>query len=277
MTGRRLTIQLAPLVDLLLIVAFCQFLEVQEKSEELSKQSVVAVADRDAALARLNAALVELQSVDQRLQAASARALAAELHVAADKDRLEQSQGDLERALAQQRVLGELVTQLFQIPPDDVARIFDPARAAPGSQSPAELQQLKEKFQSLGLEKPGRMVEHLLSYEEIRKRCDVWDLHVDAQGVATVTAGNRSTRIRVITDEPDSVAVERFAADLYNWYRTLPQPKSLVLVLLTYDRSTRILVTSRVRQALPVVVARMQADSAGRTRFEYADLGFRVE
>ncbi|SFI25434.1 coiled-coil domain-containing protein [Planctomicrobium piriforme] len=281
---RRLTLQLTPLLDMLLIVVFLQYFQLRDREQTIADESTAIVAERDQLAASQQATKAELAELMQRMAALQSRlstteTQATEAQIAAEREResLVHSQTDLERSLAQQRTLGELVNQLFQISPDEVSRILNEAKAPGDPQTPAEREKLKERFRDLSSKTPGRMIEHLLSYEEIRKRADIWDLHIDAKGVATLSDGQRSTRIRIPMSEEGDVLTEQFVNDLFTWYRSLPQPKSLVVILLTYDRSSRIYVTESVRAALPIWVTRMQADSAGRTRFEYADLGFRLE
>lgn len=56
-------------------------------------------------------------------------------------------------------------------------------------------------------------------------------------------------------------------------YRSLPQPKHLVILMLTYDRGARLTVTvTEGISALPKIVDRLTGASTGLTRFEYADL-----
>lgn len=253
---RRLALQLTPLFDMLLIVIFAQYMEVREQQSANASRSAAAVQERDQARAELERAQTRLD--EQQLQ-------------------LQKSETDLDRTLEQQRILGELMVELFQVPQDEVTRILSPAQFPAGVQTPEDLARLRERFRQLSLQRAGQMIEHLLSYDEIRKRCDVWDLHVDAQGVATISAGMRSTRIRIPLADNGDVDREQLVTDLYAWYRSLPQPKSLVIILLTYDRSSRIYVTEAVRQVLPILVSRMQTDHSGRIRFEYADLGFRLK
>jgi hypothetical protein len=60
---------------------------------------------------------------------------------------------------------------------------------------------------------------------------------------------------------------------MFERYRTLPQPKSLVIVVLSYG-NVRAAAYEAALTGLPTVIEKMQADAAGRTRFEYAVLGY---
>ncbi|WP_437229868.1 hypothetical protein SH661x_001664 [Planctomicrobium sp. SH661] len=274
---RRMSLQLTPLLDMLLIIVFAQYLEIREKQALETKETRTAVVDLEETRARLKALLAEEELLRSQIDAERVRRLAAESNVATEQQKLALTQNDLDRVLDQQRVVAGLMTEMFQIPTSELNSLLESARVPSLEKSPQEMNRVKEQIRELSMQRGGRMLEHLLSYDEIRKRCDVWDLHIDAQGIATLTAGSRTTRIRIPTLPNEDVDVERFVSEVYAWYRSLPQPKSLVVILLTYDRASRISVMESIRKALPILVSRMQSDHAGQVRFEYADLGFRLE
>lgn len=266
---RRIALQITPLLDMLLVILFLQYLDSRQQQEATLATAAEANRERDRAAAQL----VLTQSREHDLQAQLDRAeeglskLAAESHVR--EDRAVQAEVALERAGAQQRVLGELLVELFQLPPADVAAVLDPARDPPLAASPAEVERLQARFRSFAENSPGAMIRHLLTYEEIRKRCDLWDLIIDSEGIATFSTGAAQLRFRV---QP-----ETFEEDLFRRYKSLPQSKDLVILLLSVDRGSERQFVQPVRNALPRIVDRMRADSGGRTRFEYADLGVRLE
>ena len=275
--SRRLTLQLTPLLDLLLIVIFAQFLEVREQQVAEGLSAAAAIEEKDAALARLFEVEDRLEALRQDLTESDLRAARS----VADADRrareLNVAHQELDRALAQHRVLGELVVELFQIPAEDVARILNPRNRSSSTQTPEDLEQLKRRFEQLAMRQSGRMIEHLLSYEEIRKRCDVWNLHVDEKSICTWETDENEHPVRIPFDLKGNVDQGRLLKDMYNLYRSLPQPRSLVILLLSYDRTSKISVTQAMRDILPRLVEQMQADYPGHIRFEYADLGFRLE
>jgi len=266
---RKVTVHLTPLLDMMLIVFFAQYLEAQQRTNSVVEAATAADQGRD----DLEVALANLQTSQQTLTDALAQSQAELDRLRSDageqQSQLDAAQDNLEQALARQRVLGELVTQLFQIPEEQINAILDPARQPPISESPEELQRLRDRFRDMAQQDAGPMIRHLLSYEEIRKRCDLWELHIDELGVATFDTGGASFRFRIVPEE--------FEQKLFDYYKSLPQSKGLVIILLTYDRGSQRIVTRPVQQALPELVARMREDSSGRARFEYADLGVRVE
>lgn len=266
---RKVAVHLTPLLDMTLIVFFAQYIEARQRSAADAEAAGNAQEQRDATAAEL----ASLQAEYGRLQATLEEARQAERAIRVESDDLRvrsaQAETDLDRALAQQRVLGELMIELFQIPPEAVQEVLDPGRDPPIAASPEELARLRERFREMAQQDAGPMIRHLLSYEEIRKRCDVWELHVDQTGVASFHTGMQTFRIRVVPDE--------FERRFFDVYKSLPQPKGLVILILTYDRASERRVTRPVQEMLPQIVDRMREDSGGRARFEYADLGVRVD
>lgn len=271
MTGsrfRKVAVHLTPLLDMTLIVFFAQYIEARQRSLYDAAAAQAADAERARTAIELGQLAVDYDELkamlEQRQQAeAEARGASEALQV-----KVTQTEMDLDRALAQQRVLGELMIELFQIPPEALQALLDPNRDPPIAASPEELARLRERFREMAQQDAGPMIRHLLSYEEIRKRCDVWELHVDQAGVASLDTGMQTFRLRVAPDE--------FERRFFDVYKSLPQPKGLVIVLLTYDRASERRVTRQVQEALPRIVDRMREDSGGRARFEYADLGVQV-
>lgn len=267
--SRKLSVQLTPLLDLLLIVMFAQLLDVrghEADSRQVAGEAQAAQEKLTEQLASLEQAqadsLDELRKLRDRNEELAG-------NLAQRTSDAETAEERLDRALAQQRVLGELVTELFQVPPNDLEELFNEGRTPPIAESPEELQRLRERFREMSEQSAGAMILHLLSYEEIRKRCDVWNLHVDGKGIAEFDTGAQTFRLRVSSAD--------FEQELFRVYKSIPQPKSLVIVLLTYDRDSRKAVTDAVEDAIPRLLDRMREDSGGRARFEYANLGIRVE
>ena len=155
---RKLSMQLTPLLDLLLIIIFAQFIDFREKEAMVTIPSVELSME-------LEEALVTLREVEQRLQQAEQIGKQADMRIAkseADAERhqrlLVNSKQDLDRTLAQQRVLGELVVELFNVPATEIAQLLDPVNH-PSGLSQSDLDQLKDKFRDMALERSGAMIE----------------------------------------------------------------------------------------------------------------------
>lgn len=278
---RRLTFQLTPLLDLLLIVIFAQFMDTQEttariedraerqvqeaeqKTEKLMTEGMLAdkkikelselniQAKRDAAKTRDTA--VEMQKRMQAMQQLS------------EKENRELSE-QVDRVREQRDRVAEIVQQLFQIP--DL--IIDPilkSKVDPDSEtSQTELERIKKQLQALAGAKAEDVVRHFLTYDELTKRSDIWELYLAENGVFRVKIGKQTTEFRA-----DSI--QDFVDRFYAIYKTVPQPKSLVIILFSYG-DAKASVRFAATQGLPLIAERMRADSSGRTRYEYAVIGF---
>lgn len=270
---RRLTMQLTPLLDLLLIVIFAQFMDVREREATTVDKARRAVEEQYETQAELD----ELRTTHQQAVDALNRAAADISRLKSQNELLsqrneslseqnQQLQSDIERAVAQQRLLGELVSELFRLPESVIADVLTPEGADAPAASPSQRQMLEARFRELSLQSAGRMIRHLLSIEEMRKRCDLWELHIDETGWFTLHAGKAERGFRASSPE-------EFSDRLYAIYKSLPEPKSLVVIMLSYG-DARADVREAAIQGLPRVTERMRQDSGGFIRFEYAVLGY---
>ena len=243
-TRRRLTLQITPILDMLLIVLFMQFLDIKERAAGLETQAAASVAS--------------VTDMEAQLQAAQAVAAA--------------SQQEMDRVREQQGALARTLGEVFRLTPEETRDFIREMRAPTlNGPSPAAEAQLK----ALASGSPDPILQHLLTYDEIRKRCDVWELFIDGQNVAHLDSGDRERELRVNLDQFDDPDIERFSVELENTYRSLPQPKHLVILMVTYDHHSRRIVTEGISAALPKIVDRLTEASTGLTRFEYADMGVR--
>jgi hypothetical protein len=234
MTRRRITLQLVPLLDLMLIVIFAQYMLMREQSQQEEARAAQAVSAADEARAELE---------EQRRQA--------EFIVA--------------KALNERDLVGRLASELFNLPDETVAKLLKQRFRDDEPPSDEEVSAIQEEFHRLKGRRGQEVVKHLLTFSEIRKRCEIWELHVPDTGLASLKTPAEQTEFRVTT-------AASFASKLAS-FRPRQESKNLVLVLLTYGD-----VTAPVYEAaltgLPLAVERMQLESGGRTRFEYGVLGF---
>lgn len=278
---RRLTFQLTPLLDLLLIVIFAQFMDTQEttarieqqadqrveqaaqKTEQLSAQNEQAMR-KITALSEENAKALR-DNVRMEKQASEVEKNAREAIQQSEKIQLELTE-QLKLEREQRAQVGELVQELFQLPDSILDPLLD-ARVDPNSEQTKEkLAQLKKQLQELAGARSEDVIKHFLTYDELTKRSDIWDLYLTENGMFRLKIGEQTTDFRA--DTPD-VFVDR----VYSFYKTVPQPKSLVIILFSYG-DAKASVRFAATQGLPLVAERMRADSNGRTRFEYAVMGF---
>jgi len=171
----------------------------------------------------------------------------------------------VERAFDQRDLVGQLAAELFNLPDATIEKLLR-QRFPDDPPDADEIAAMQQEFRKLKGRRGQEVIKHLLTFHEIRKRCDVWELYVSESGITSLKAGDEEGSFRAETPQT-------FAARLFERYRTLPQPKSLVVVVLSYG-DVRASTYEAALTGLPIVIERMQADAAGRTRFEYAVLGY---
>lgn len=250
--ARRLTFQLASLLDLLLIVMFSQYLEVQIAAEQKGKRLEVEQETSTAERAKL---IAQLETTQKQLQAW-------------EEQQRRTDQNDSEQ-LAK---LGRLFGELFRLPESTIRKIIKQRNQDEGGLSPSEALALKQELEKLAASRGDQVVDHLLTYVEMKKRFDVWELYLRENGAIVVTAGTHQKRVQTGIVE----SAQQFSDEIFNLYKGFPQTKSIVLILVSYG-DARLTHRTAVIKGLPLVAERMRADSNGAARFEYAVLGYRPE
>ena len=262
--GRKLTLQLTPLLDLLLIVIFAQYLELRESAARTEAGVRQQAASEVAALRKKRA-------LDSRQREAAERRwteLKQEHSALAQKltKREYELTTALRRAIEQQERVGDIVAELFQLPDELVERALKPRNPTQQSRSPEQIEQLRQAFRDLAKKRGRAVLQHLFTFEELRKRCDIWKVYVTETGLIDF-------RVDEVTHTFRADTAEDFATELFDRYKALPDRKRLVIILFSYG-DAKAGPRQAVLDGLPVATARMQADSSGQTRFEYADLGY---
>lgn len=249
---RKLTFQLASLLDLLLIVMFAQYLEVQTVAQ---KQTERIEAERQSSATDLEALQHQLTDLQQQLSQWENRQRAVDK---AEHSSVEQ--------------LGRLFGELFRIPEATIQKIAQRRSQDEAGLSTAEIAALRKEFQSLATARGDQVVDHLLTFTEMKKRFDVWEVYLQENGALVVTAGSHQKRLQTGVVE----APGQFADEMFKLYKSFPQTKSVVLILVSYGDS-RLTHRQAVIKGLPTVAERMRIDSNGTARFEYAVLGYRPD
>ncbi|WP_298859576.1 hypothetical protein [uncultured Gimesia sp.] len=281
---RRLTFQLTPLLDLLLIVIFAQFMDTQETTARIEQRAEQQVQQAEQKVEKLSQvrekALQKIVTLSERELQSQRKAMQAEKLAIESMKRMQVTQqiltkenreksDQLERVQAQRDRVAELVQQLFQIPDQMLDPILKSKADPDTEKTKAELQRIKKQLQKLAGAKAEDVVKHLLTYDELTKRSDIWELYLTENGVFRLKIGDQTTDFRA-----DSL--ESFVDRFYAIYKTVPQPKSLVIILFSYG-DARASVRFAATQGLPVIAERLRTDSSGRTRYEYAVIGFAPE
>jgi DNA repair exonuclease SbcCD ATPase subunit len=262
--GRRLHLQLTPLLDLLLIVIFAQYLDVTQQAKRESISAEQQITERRSELERGYAKLRREIKQQQAALAAERERLAG--NAAASAAKVEQAEQNVDDVVAQQRRAADLIAELFNVPAELVDQALAPRPAGSPQRSSQDVERLRERFHELASQRGSEVIEHVLSYDELRKRADVWSLRIEKTGEILFEAGGVRQAFRAATPA-------EFSAKLYDRYKTLEQPKGLVIILVSYG-DARADVRQSVLNGLPEAVRLMREDRLGRTQFEYAVLGY---
>lgn len=252
---RRTIFQLTPLLDLLLIVIFAQFMatkkagEAQEKWFDENAQTLIEKAEAEQQRSA---------ELEQRLSVAERR-----LESVGERER--EMRDDLQHAKSQRDALAQFTSEVLKLPDDVIDNLLKDANVAG---NPA-MKQTLEAFRS------GKMreaIKHVMSYAEILKRCDLWEVYLDylpGEKIPRVSLTAGGKKIDLAAETADA-----FRDELFNRYKEMPQPKSLVIVLFGYDKgSLPFGIRKSFSDALRESVQKMNEDSFGRTRFYASDLG----
>lgn len=189
--------------------------------------------------------------------------------MAAERQSLEQElwRRSTEASLSRQEIerLMGVIERVFQQDPQELLKLLD--KQPPGITQNQGVAGAQAEAQLLRT----RLVRHFQTHDEMRKRIDLWQLHLAANGIVRVDTGRGlpTVEFRVTT-------AEQVAQDLFALSKTVDQPKSLVVMLLTWG-DARFGDRQVMEQGLELAAERMQKDAGTRSRIERATLGYRSD
>jgi chromosome segregation ATPase len=223
-TARRLTFQLTPLLDLLLIVIFAQFMDVRETTQKQESEANQQIAS---ATENLEAARTELDEISKELK--TKRDAIADLEtkserVIEDRDTLKKA---LENSQGQRDAIAGLFPELFNVDEETMQKFIRQKEAEGVRLTKEQVEKLRQEFRRLSVITPQQAVEHLITYQEMLKRVDVWRIHVDARGVTKVEAGKNTIEFRAET-------ARDFEREMIERISVLPRPKGVVVIMLSF-------------------------------------------
>ncbi len=232
---RRIVLQLTPLLDLLLIVIFAQYLEVRQSAAHQQQTARQTQQETEAALHRL-------QSDVDRLQA-----------------ELQTRQRDLKFSQESNRRLTELTERYLTVSKSELDRAMK--ALVDGIEDSST-----EPGDKVSDTQPQRLLQFLQTYVELRKRNDVWELYLAENGTFTLLATENEHPFR-------AVDADEFAQRLFELYRENPHPNDSLVILFSYgdarfdDRQIAV-------RGLELAIERIRQDQGERARVEYSVLGY---
>ncbi|MBD3676443.1 MAG: hypothetical protein HUJ26_23270 [Planctomycetaceae bacterium] len=277
---RRTVFQLTPLLDLLLIVIFAQYMDVRqagarqevwfEKEAGQLEAAAVAQAEKEAGLrqqAEIQLAVAEKQLKDLQEK----QGMTADL---------------LEDMKTQRKLMAEMLTQSLKIDPQIIAELMDNARDETTFDAT-----LRQTLQELSQASQAEAVSLATSYHELLKRCDIWDFRLE---LAEVTPGKIAANAAGATivfsfgehhqqfaiNLKDGAVItkkefEKTITEIKNYLKSLPQPKGIVIVISGFlNEDTSFGLRTDYKALIQKLLDELTLESAGQTRFYYRELGY---
>ena len=249
-TRKRLTFQLTPLLDLLLIVIFAQYMEVQQKAESAQEE---LAEQKTELMEEFNTRRDELE----RTYANKSGQLS---------ETREQFSEKFESILQQHQQAGATLAEAFNLPGtvmEEILRLKTTGEATSARQLEAAAEQLKQLLPTRGEE----IFRFMLRYDEMEKHVSVWEMHLQDNGQALFSDSERNQLVSFTT-------LEEFVSRSFEASKAFSEPKPLVIILLTHG-DTQAGLRRRATDGMPLLVEQLRRD-AGNTRwFDFSLMGFR--
>ena len=254
---RRLTFQLTPLLDLLLIVIFAQYMEVQQNQTE-SQQ-------------RVTSELEELQQArDELEQTLQQRKADLEAQYASTQQEVNQQRAEYDRRfqniLDQHQQAGETLAETFQLPGELLEKILK-MRTNPDARDAQQIREASKRVRELLESRGGRFIEFVVRLDEMQKHVSVWEVHLQQNGKALLTDGQQQVTV-------DFSSEVEFVEAVYRASKSFTEPKTLVILLLSYG-DTQFGLRRRATAAMPELMEQLRSDAGGTHWYDYSLLGYR--
>jgi len=247
---KRLTFHLTPLLDLLLIVIFAQYMEVQQAAE-------TSEADLQVQRSQLQA---EFQQRQRDQEAAHRESMQAVEEVRSQYSEQYQS------ILDQHQQAGSALAETFNLPGrllEETLRLRNAGQAADADR----LQQATQELQTLLESRSSELFSFIVRYDEMQKHVSVWELHLLANGQALFTDGKITRRLSFEN-------ATEFGSQCFEAAKAFEEPRPLTLILMTFG-DTQAGVRRNAIEGFPDLISRLRSDTGGTRWFDYSLMGFR--
>lgn len=256
---RRLALQLTPLLDLLLIVMFSQYIEnrhrstaAQESLEAREKALDTRQAEDDAVLAQRRLEL-EKDVADQK-------ASLEELGKAYDEK--------FRSIISQHQQIGSILAESLNLPGNVMTEVLK-LRTSGSSDDAKRLQDAAERLQKLMQARGEEMFRFMLQVDEMQKHVTIWEIHIQQNGQALITDSQQS----FVTDFPGDADL---ASRLFEFSKSFSEPKTLIVVLLTWSDAQKGALR-RATDAMPRLMEQLRRDADGTHWYDFSIIGYRAE
>lgn len=255
---RRMTFQLTPLLDLLLIVIFAQSMEVRQQSSRLQKEL-------EAERAKV------AEQFDQREKQFVAKQVIADRQLKQQEDALDQTRENYARQfqsiVKQQQQAGEALAKALNLP----GTVMQQVLKLRSSNRPSEARALEDAMQQMSQMVNSReeeLLQFLLRFDEMQKHVSIWELYLQENGKAILTDGEQSAVVSFSKGE-------EFVLQAVQESKAFAEPKPLVIVLLSYG-DAQAGQRRRLIESMPQFLNQLRTDSGNVRWFDYSLMGFRA-
>lgn len=256
---RRMTFQLTPLLDLLLIVIFAQSMEVEQQSTRLQTELESERAKFAEEVDRREQQFETMQQEEiQRLKLREAEL---------DQTR-EKYARQFQSIVTQQQQAGETLAKALQLPGtmmQQVLKLRSAKRTDEADALDAAIQQTSEMLNR----REEELIQFVLRFNEMQKHVSIWELYLQDNGQVLLSDGQQSA---IISFKPG----EEFAQLALQASKAFAEPKPLVIVLLSFG-DAHFGQRRRLIEAMPEFLNQLRADSGNVRWFDYSLLGFRAQ
>ncbi|WP_246112621.1 hypothetical protein [Allorhodopirellula solitaria] len=260
--SRRTRFQLTPLMDLLLIIVFAQFLDVRETSQQ---EAISLQSQRERLTMEIARERSELEGIRQAMQRQQR-----ELERQRDQARAarDQAYAQTDAQAAQMQVAMDLIGDWFTL--DENAITETSSNKKPASLDDP-IEQAVAEAKRLGRAAPDAVIRFLIGHDELLKRAEIWTVHADGNGNVAIEAGQQRDSFR-LEGKTQAARTSEVTDRLFAAYKQFPQPKGLVILLVSFAPQSVAGVYQPLVDAIPKTLERLRADTP-ESRFEYTVLG----
>jgi hypothetical protein len=251
-TRRRLALQLTPLLDLLLIVMFAQYVENRDRATQMEEELAVQRAELEQELSERRESLEQEFAKDRR-----------------EVNDLRNVYDERFRSMIEQHYqIGTLLAQTLNLPGAAMAEVLK-LRTSGATDDADRLTSAMERLRELMEARGDEVFRFLLRVDEMQKHVSVWEVHVLENGQVSISDGERS----FLTDFSTSA---EFSGRLYESSKSFADSRTLVILLLTWGDAqggSR----QKASEGMPMLTEQLRKDAAGTRWFDFSILGFRPE
>lgn len=245
---RRLSLQLTPLLDLMLIVMFSQYIENRN---------------------RVSTAELELKDVEAELLRRDEELTRQLAEREASLDELRKSYDlKFQSVLDQHQRAAELLAGALDLPAAAVTEILK-LRTAGRAEEADRLQQASDEIRRQLTEDGQDVFRFFLQVDEMQKHVTVWEVHLQDNGLARVTDGTTSSIV-------DFQTATEFETEVFETTKKFADPKTLVVVLLTWGDAQGG-ARQKASDGIPGLLELLRRNAGGTRWFDFSIVGYRPE